>query len=105
MTSSESDDQPTSRKRSRTSASSEDASAAGKKARGRPRVDTQDETAADVSELSFFRRSPIAVFEKREGYFCDGVVARSKANAYTPSAFCHGPGVSSQVHQNIIGYC
>ena len=50
MTSSESDDQLTSRKRSRTSASSEDASAAGKKARGRPRVDTQDETAADVSE-------------------------------------------------------
>lgn len=47
MTSSESDDQSTSRKRSRTSASSEDASAAGKKVRGRPRVDTQDETAAD----------------------------------------------------------
>ncbi|OCK76726.1 hypothetical protein K432DRAFT_385208 [Lepidopterella palustris CBS 459.81] len=45
MTSSESEEQPTSRKRSRTSASSEDT--AGKKARGRPRVDTQDETAAD----------------------------------------------------------
>lgn len=61
MTSSESDDQPTSRKRSRTSASSEDASAAGKKARGRPRVDTQDETAADVSETFILHEIP---------YFC-----------------------------------
>ena len=65
MTSSESDDQPTSRKRSRTSASSEDASAAGKKARGRPRVDTQDETAADVSE-TFVQEIPYyCIWEKR----------------------------------------
>jgi hypothetical protein len=48
MTSSESDEQPPSRKRSRTSNTVEDGA---KKARGRPRVDTQDATAADVSGL------------------------------------------------------
>lgn len=50
MTSSESEEQPqTSRKRSRRSNSGDDGGAGGKKARGRPRVDTQDATAADVS--------------------------------------------------------
>jgi hypothetical protein len=48
MTSSESEEQPSSRKRSRTSNSVEDGA---KKARGRPRVDAQDATAADVSGL------------------------------------------------------
>lgn len=47
MGSSDSDGQAPSRKRSRTSANSDDAG--GKKMRGRPRVDPQDETAADVS--------------------------------------------------------
>ncbi|KAF2246616.1 hypothetical protein BU26DRAFT_521069 [Trematosphaeria pertusa] len=48
MASSDSDGQAPPRKRSRTSANSgEDGGAGGKKARGRPRVDTQDETAAD----------------------------------------------------------
>lgn len=48
MTSSESEEQPqTSRKRSRRSNSGDDGGAGGKKARGRPRVDTQDATAAD----------------------------------------------------------
>lgn len=50
MTSSESEAQAQrSRKRSRKSNGSEDGAAGGKKARGRPRVDTQDATAADVS--------------------------------------------------------
>lgn len=49
MTSSESEGQGQSRKRSRTS---EGGGKEGKKARGRPRVDTQDATAADVSCLS-----------------------------------------------------
>jgi hypothetical protein len=50
MTSSESEEQTqTARKRSRRSNSGDDGSAGGKKARGRPRVDTQDATAADVS--------------------------------------------------------
>ncbi|KAJ4292686.1 hypothetical protein N0V90_009349 [Kalmusia sp. IMI 367209] len=48
MGSSDSDGQAPSRKRSRTSANGEEAGAGGKKARGRPRVDTQDETAADI---------------------------------------------------------
>ncbi|EFQ91623.1 hypothetical protein PTT_11477 [Pyrenophora teres f. teres 0-1] len=48
MTSSESEDQTQPlRKRSRRSNSGEDGGALGKKARGRPRVDTQDATAAD----------------------------------------------------------
>ncbi|KAF1851507.1 uncharacterized protein K460DRAFT_36250 [Cucurbitaria berberidis CBS 394.84] len=47
MTSSESEEQAQPRKRSRTSNSTEDGAAGGKKARGRPRVDTQDSTAAD----------------------------------------------------------
>ncbi|CAO2657996.1 Nn.00g072560.m01.CDS01 [Neocucurbitaria sp. VM-36] len=47
MTSSESEEQARPRKRSRTSNSGEDGAAEGKKARGRPRVDTQDATAAD----------------------------------------------------------
>ncbi|KAI1668174.1 bZIP transcription factor [Pyrenophora tritici-repentis] len=48
MTSSESEEQTQpSRKRSRRSNSGEDGGALGKKARGRPRVDTQDATAAD----------------------------------------------------------
>lgn len=43
----------TTRKRSRTSEDAEDAivTSGGKKARGRPRVDTQDATAADVSDF------------------------------------------------------
>ncbi|KAF2713637.1 hypothetical protein K504DRAFT_370138 [Pleomassaria siparia CBS 279.74] len=45
MTSSEGEGQPPRRKRSRTSANGDDAGS--KKARGRPRVDTQDATAAD----------------------------------------------------------
>ncbi|KAF2662415.1 hypothetical protein K491DRAFT_585408 [Lophiostoma macrostomum CBS 122681] len=45
MTSSESEGQPPPRKRSRTSANGDEQS--NKKARGRPRVDTQDATAAD----------------------------------------------------------
>jgi hypothetical protein len=52
MTSSESEGQPRSKKRLRTSNSAEDGGKDGKKARGRPRVDTQDATAADVSRLS-----------------------------------------------------
>jgi hypothetical protein len=42
----------TTRKRSRTSEDAEDAAvtSGSKKARGRPRVDTQDATAADVSD-------------------------------------------------------
>ena len=42
----------TTRKRSRTSEDAEDAvvTSGSKKARGRPRVDTQDATAADVSD-------------------------------------------------------
>jgi hypothetical protein len=51
MTSSESDGAP-SRKRSRPSNSTEDGVKDGKKARGRPRVDPQDSTAADVSTSS-----------------------------------------------------
>jgi hypothetical protein len=51
MTSSESDGAP-SRKRSRPSNSTEDGVKDGKKARGRPRVDPQDSTAADVSASS-----------------------------------------------------
>jgi hypothetical protein len=50
MTSSEGEGQPPLRKRSRASKDSDEAS--NKKARGRPRVDTQDATAADVSSLS-----------------------------------------------------
>ncbi|KAI8933677.1 hypothetical protein NX059_009395 [Plenodomus lindquistii] len=46
MTSSEAEEQGP-RKRTRTSNSAEDETAGGKKARGRPRVDTQDATAAD----------------------------------------------------------
>ncbi|KAF2853603.1 hypothetical protein T440DRAFT_312119 [Plenodomus tracheiphilus IPT5] len=46
MTSSESEEHAP-RKRTRTSNSAEDGSSGGKKARGRPRVDTQDATAAD----------------------------------------------------------
>lgn len=50
MTSSESESASTRpRKRSRTSNTAEDGGKDGKKARGRPRVDTQDATAADVS--------------------------------------------------------
>lgn len=49
MTSSESEGPPASRKRSRKSDSAEDGGPGGKKARGRPRVDTKDATAADVS--------------------------------------------------------
>lgn len=52
MTSSESDGQhgvSSSRKRSRGSAEDGGGAKEGKKARGRPRVDTQDATAADVS--------------------------------------------------------
>lgn len=50
MTSSESEAQAQkSRKRSRKSNGGEDGAAGGKKTRGRPRVDTQDATAADVS--------------------------------------------------------
>lgn len=45
MTSSESESQPRPRKRSKTSTTGDDTN--GKKARGRPRVDTQDATAAD----------------------------------------------------------
>jgi hypothetical protein len=48
MPSSDSDGQPPLRKRSRTSAG-DDEDAGRKKARGRPRVDTKDATAADVS--------------------------------------------------------
>jgi hypothetical protein len=51
MTSSESETAP-SRKRSRASNSAEDGAKEGKKARGRPRVDPQDATAADVSYFS-----------------------------------------------------
>ncbi|KAJ4366192.1 hypothetical protein N0V83_007827 [Neocucurbitaria cava] len=47
MPSSESEEQTRPRKRSRTSNSGEDGAAGGKKARGRPRVDTEDATAAD----------------------------------------------------------
>jgi hypothetical protein len=70
MTSSESEGQggPT-RKRSRTSNSAEDGGGKeGKKARGRPRVDTQDATAADVSYFivyvspDIFRASTCTVF-------------------------------------------
>lgn len=50
MTSSESEGQVPSRKRSRTNNSAEEGA---KKARGRPRVDTQDATAADVSCFTF----------------------------------------------------
>jgi hypothetical protein len=50
MTSSEGEGQPPLRKRSRTSKDSDEAS--NKKARGRPRVDTQDATAADVSRVA-----------------------------------------------------
>lgn len=46
------------RKRSRRSNSGEDA-AGGKKARGRPRVDTQDATAADVSGRFFLVSNPV----------------------------------------------
>lgn len=51
MTSSESEEQLPTRKRTRTSQSTEDGASTpgGKKARGRPRVDTHDATAADVS--------------------------------------------------------
>jgi hypothetical protein len=49
MTSSDSEGKAPSRKRSRASNSAEDGAKDGKKARGRPRVDTQDATAADVS--------------------------------------------------------
>ena len=49
MTSSESEGHAPSRKRSRKSNSAEEDATGGKKARGRPRVDTHDGTAADVS--------------------------------------------------------
>ena len=50
MTSSEPEEHaPQSRKRSRKSSSGEGGGAGAKKARGRPRVNTEDATAADVS--------------------------------------------------------
>jgi hypothetical protein len=66
MTSSESEEHTqTSRKRSRRSNSGDDGGAGGKKTRGRPRVDTQDATAADVSGdllsfLSFYPDSSLS---------------------------------------------
>jgi hypothetical protein len=57
MTSSESEGQTASRKRSRKDDGAEDGAGGGgkgKRARGRPRVDTQDATAADVSNCSCY---------------------------------------------------
>ena len=53
----------TTRKRSRTSEDAEDAAvtSGSKKARGRPRVDTQDATAADVSDFPL-ARVPLAMW-------------------------------------------
>ncbi len=52
MTSSESEEQLPTLKRSRRSNSGEDGTTTGeKKSRGRPRVDAQDATAADVSKF------------------------------------------------------
>lgn len=50
------------RKRSRTSEDADDVAvtAGGKKARGRPRVDTQDATAADVSVVNSNRSHSVA---------------------------------------------
>jgi len=49
MPSSDSEGQPPPKKRSRKASAGDDGGAEGKKARGRPRVDTKDATAADVS--------------------------------------------------------
>lgn len=56
MLSSDSDGQPPPRKRSRRTSAGDEGGAAGKKARGRPRVNTQDATAADVSRFNYFQR-------------------------------------------------
>ncbi|KAI4617742.1 hypothetical protein J4E83_006074 [Alternaria metachromatica] len=61
MTSSESEQAQTSRKRSRRRDSGDDGGAGGKKARGRPRVDTQDATAADVYQR---RRTQIRLAQR-----------------------------------------
>ncbi|KAI4674228.1 uncharacterized protein J4E84_010734 [Alternaria hordeiaustralica] len=61
MTSSESEQAQTSRKRSRRRDSVDDGGAGGKKARGRPRVDTQDATAADVYQR---RRTQIRLAQR-----------------------------------------
>jgi len=86
MTSSESDGQVTSRKRSRTS---EDGGKEGKKARGRPRVEPQDATAADVSWLG--RRPPCLQFE----ILCRGIFGRRKANITTEAENTNSPGAKS----------
>jgi hypothetical protein len=49
MPSSDGEGQPPPRKRSRKASAGDDGGADGKKTRGRPRVDTKDATAADVS--------------------------------------------------------
>lgn len=75
MTSSESEEHAQqSRKRSRTSSSGDNGS--GKKTRGRPRVDTQDATAADVSGYSPLYRELIWTL-CNEGWFKDRINACS----------------------------
>lgn len=64
MTSSESEGHAPLKKRARTRSSAGEAGGAvtkeGSKARGRPRVDTQDATAADVSALTRSRTPSLA---------------------------------------------
>jgi hypothetical protein len=60
--SSDSEEQAPTRKRSRTSEEGGGGAKEGKKARGRPRVDTQDATAADVSD---FKHLPAPVRYRR----------------------------------------
>lgn len=76
MPSSESEGQLPPKKRSRkTSSGGDESGAAGKKARGRPRVDTQDATAADVSWSSLVARASDCNMARRDvgdtAYLCD----------------------------------
>lgn len=84
MTSSESEGQVPSRKRSRTS---EDGGKEGKKARGRPRVEPQDATAADVS-WRVGRRLPCPQLE----ISCPGVFGRRKTNITSETKNTNSPG-------------
>jgi hypothetical protein len=85
MTSSESEEHaPQSRKRSRRSGSGD---GGGKKARGRPRVDTEDATAADVSGYTFFACNPDHYGRKSRSSVrrCEVVVGGARVT--TPSAW------------------
>lgn len=85
MTSSDSEEHTQhSRKRSRRSNSGEDG-AGGKKARGRPRVDTQDATAADVSgDFLCFCHYPRSMWDLRSEGSVEGCVGARSCRSWTP---------------------